>query len=109
MNPGDSVSVERYEGIAFRFDGHPIIYDEPTWELTCELPEDDDHTHDSDRCGYWSFDEDGQEDEDRAVCHMVGDNHKFNFDINRLTPLADEDFCGECGQIGCCHDGKERD
>ena len=47
--------------------------------------------------------------EDRVVCIMVGDDRQFTFGRDELTPLAREQFCGECGQIGCTHDGLDRD
>lgn len=31
------------------------------------------------------------------------------YDPEDITPLEREAYCGECGQIGCCHDGLERD
>lgn len=43
----------------------------------------------------------------RAV--MVGDDREFEIDVDDLTVLGDLDYCAECGQIGCGHDGRERD
>ena len=42
------------------------------------------------------------------LCCMVGDDRPFAFDPDKLTPLAREDYCGECGQVGCTHDGLDR-
>lgn len=44
----------------------------------------------------------------RIVCVMVGDDRQFTFDPEDVTPLAREEYCGECGQIGCAHDGLDR-
>lgn len=44
----------------------------------------------------------------RVVAMMVGDDRKFTFDEDDLTPIAREAYCGECGQIGCSHDGLDR-
>ena len=49
------------------------------------------------------------EDRSRVVAHMIGDDRDFTFDVDDLTPIAREDYCGECGQIGCAHDGYPRD
>ena len=58
------------------------------------------------------FDEDGEwigedvwerDDESRVVAHMIGDDSDWTFDVTDLTPLGDEEFCRECGQIGCGH------
>lgn len=43
-----------------------------------------------------------------VVARMVGDDANFLFDPDDLMPLDREAFCGECGQIGCSHDGLDR-
>jgi hypothetical protein len=45
----------------------------------------------------------------RVICTMVGDNEHHRIDPGDLTPINREDYCGECGQIGCGHDGMERE
>jgi hypothetical protein len=40
---------------------------------------------------------------------MVGDDRYFMFDPDDVSPLAREEFCGECGQVGCAHDGLIRE
>ena len=37
----------------------------------------------------------------RLVAVMVGDDHKFTCDPEDISPLSREEYCGECGQIGC--------
>lgn len=44
----------------------------------------------------------------RVLAIMVGDDAWHTFDPSDLMPLADLDYCTECGQIGCQHDGRER-
>ena len=44
----------------------------------------------------------------RVVARMVGDNRMFTFEPDDLTPINDLDYCSECGQIGCAHDGRSR-
>ena len=44
----------------------------------------------------------------RVVCVMVGDDRRFTFEPDEVTPLNDEDYCASCGQIGCTHDGRDR-
>jgi hypothetical protein len=39
---------------------------------------------------------------------MVGDDRVFAFEVDELTKLDEADFCHQCGQIGCTHDGWER-
>ena len=43
-----------------------------------------------------------------VIVVMVGDDQQFVVDPEDVTPLAREDYCGECGQVGCCHDGLDR-
>lgn len=45
----------------------------------------------------------------RVICVMVGDNRHFSEDPEDVTPLRREEYCGECGQIGCSHDGYDRE
>lgn len=42
----------------------------------------------------------------RAI--MVGDDRVHEIEVSELTLLDDLDYCGQCGQIGCQHDGRER-
>ena len=37
----------------------------------------------------------------RILAHMVGDDREFDFDPDELTPLDEEAYCPNCGQIGC--------
>ncbi len=39
---------------------------------------------------------------------MVGDDRYVALDEDDLIAIPREDYCGECGQIGCQHDGLER-
>lgn len=40
---------------------------------------------------------------------MVGDDAVHTVDPDDLRTLDDLDYCAECGQIGCTHDGRERE
>ena len=40
---------------------------------------------------------------------MVGDDREHLVDLDELEPLDDLDYCAQCGQIGCSHDGRERE
>lgn len=55
----------------------------------------------------WYVDTDDAESS--IVAHMVGDDRTFTFDRDDATLLPRESFCGECGQIGCEHDGYDRE
>jgi hypothetical protein len=45
----------------------------------------------------------------QVVCVMVGDDSRFTFDPDDIAPLARDAYCGSCGQVGCTHDGYDRD
>jgi len=79
--PAEAYMVDGYKGVAWRVYG---------WELEQDEEGDEIHTG-------------------RIVCVMVGDDRRFVFDPNEVTPLADLDYCASCGQIGCTHDGRERE
>ena len=44
----------------------------------------------------------------KLVARMIGDDKHFAFDPDDVTALDREAYCGECGQIGCAHDGLDR-
>lgn len=77
--PHDAYSVRGYAGVAFQVLG---------WEV-----EPDDDTE-------WS----GYEPRtDNVLAVMVGDDKRWSVDPDDLTPLAEDAFCRECGQVGCQH------
>jgi hypothetical protein len=39
---------------------------------------------------------------------MVGDDKRWSVEPDDITPIPREDYCGECGQVGCSHDGLDR-
>ena len=45
----------------------------------------------------------------RVLASMVGDDQAFAVDIEDLEIIDDKDYCSSCGQIGCTHDGRDRD
>ena len=73
LNRGDRVTVDGYRGIAF-------------WVLGPTT----------------STDEDGDEyDTGEIDVRMVGDDRTFVVDPDDCTPIDDEEFCPDCGQVGC--------
>lgn len=83
--PADAYSVKGYRGIACYVLGWETEPDEDTSWSGCE-----------NRTG-------------GIVCVMVGDDRRFTVDRGDITPLDRESYCGECGQVGCSHDGLPRD
>ncbi len=79
---------------AVQIDGHDGI----AWHVLGFQTEPDEDTE-------WSGEEvqTGQ-----LVCMMVGDDNHWLFDPSDIKKLAREDYCSECGQIGCGHDGLVR-
>lgn len=80
----DAVQVKGYRGIAFRILG---------WETEPDA--------DTEWSGY-------EVRTGNLVARMVGDDRHHSVDPDDVVPLAREDYCGECGQVGCTHDGYDR-
>lgn len=96
--------VKGYGGVAWHLLGYQQRWRETEPELVCE---DVEHDHD-DLC-YLLNEPEQVEDRDWVQAVMVGDDTIHQIEVEDLTVLPREDFCGECGQIGCTHDGLERD
>ena len=45
----------------------------------------------------------------RLVAVMIGDDRPEIVDTDEVEPIDREAYCGVCGQVGCCHDGLDRD
>lgn len=91
----DAYKVEGFDGVACRVLGWEVESGETEWwdeenQETVYDPEPEPR-----RTG-------------RVVVRMVGDDGRSVVDESDIKPLAREDYCGECGQIGCGHDGLDR-
>jgi len=80
----DAYTVKGYQGIAFHVLG---------WET--EPDEDTEWSGYENRTG-------------NVLAVMVGDDKRHKVDPEDLIPIARKDYCGECGQMGCQHDGLDR-
>jgi hypothetical protein len=45
-------------------------------------------------------------DLERVIAVMVGDDRAHTVDVADLTKINEDDFCGDCGQVGCVADGR---
>ena len=45
----------------------------------------------------------------QLVCRMVGDDAHHLYEPEDIEKMEREEYCGECGQIGCGHDGLDRE
>lgn len=79
---------------------------ERRWEPQTSLIIDDDgnEIEYDDGDGEWINDEYS----DRVYVIMIGDDKQHLVECNDLIPLDELDYCAECGQIGCGHDGRDR-
>ena len=93
--------VEGWPGIAVWIDGYP-----KKWEPYLALDEDEDGNEIEVETGEGEWVDDIESGEVLAV--MVGDDKRHTVDIEDLILIDDLDYCTECGQIGCTHDGRER-
>jgi len=75
--PAVAYRVKGYRGIAFSVFG---------WEI--EPDSDTEWTGIETRTG-------------NVIAVMVGDDRQFSIEPEDLSPLEENDYCFECGQIGC--------
>lgn len=103
IRAGSFVRVRGWgSGIAFVVLG-PVKVWEPYRYMATD-PETGEEFEAEDDEGEWTVG-----DGSRCRVRMVGDDRVFEEETDDLTPLDREAFCGACGQIGCAHDGYERD
>src|SRR3972149_2864137 len=96
-------SVKGWRGVAFHISGFPkrwedytaLVIDEDGMEHEIETGEGE-WIEQDEACG-------------RVIVVMVGDDHKWEVDVEDLTPLASGDYCRDCGQIGCSANVIEED
>ena len=93
--------IAGYGGIAWYLRGYAKTYTEESWEYIGEGDTEDE-------ANYLYNEPEQVVDTTRVIAVMVGDDRPFEVDVDELTLLPREDFCGQCGQIGCTHDGLER-
>ena len=97
-----------YKGVAFRATEHAKTYEDVEYEFTCFECDEGyiiDSEYENEECGYcdgngYYIDYDVEEVEvfDRVVCHMIGDDREFEFEIDELEKI--DEPCS-CGQVGC--------
>jgi hypothetical protein len=80
----DAYTVRGHGGVAWRVYGWETEPDEDTEWSGCE-----------NRTGM-------------VICVMVGDDQRFTFDPEDITPIDEDTYCACCGQIGCSWDGRDR-
>lgn len=93
-------TVRGWRGIAFRISGFP-----KRWEPEVAIVPDHDTGEDVEFYtgdGEW-FEQD--ESCGRVIVVMVGDDRRHEVDVDDLTPLAEDAYCGCCGQVGCAWGG----
>jgi hypothetical protein len=61
--------------------------------------------HDIEDCGgtHTEYDYELTEREGWVHVVMVGDDSLHAVEVDQLTVISDDDYCGGCGQIGCGH------
>jgi hypothetical protein len=94
--------VDGRPGIAWRVLGYVQEMSEPEWELSCCEDEEvqDMCDHSSDMC--WIFKQPELIDDFSMVrAVMVGDDEIHEISAFDLVPIEDDEYCHECGQIGC--------
>lgn len=90
---GGYIAVKGYSGVAFWLDDWAKEVKDEMFSFI------DDETGEV----FWGWDEVEVVSDSMVECYMIGDDRKFVVDIQDLTPININDFCGSCGQIGCGH------
>ena len=80
--------VKGFQGVACRIVGYPQRFES----------DEDDHG------GEWVDDLDCG----NVYVRMVGDDHRHTVHLADCTEIGELDYCSECGQLGCTHDGRDR-
>lgn len=83
--PSEAYKVRQYPGIGF-------------WVLGWETQP----TEDTEWSGL-------EERTGRVLAVMIGDDYRHSVDPEDLEPIEREEYCGSCGQMGCTHDGLDRE
>lgn len=86
--------VRGWDGLAFRVRGWVQVPELDTYYVTDDAGEE------------WEVEEATGEWVDDPSSGMVrvvavGDDHEHVADLSDLSPIADDDYCAGCGQIGC--------
>lgn len=94
INTNDRYKVEGYGGVAFYYAGQQTEHKE-----IIEYYEDDGES------SGWCVDTE-EVATGMVFMVMVGDDHKHVIDPADITKIEDDEYCHECGQIGCTADGR---
>ncbi len=81
--------------------GYPQVWEPDTYLCT---DDDGNEWEQEDECGEGEWVDDTECGDVLVV--MVGDDRKHRVSVDDLELLGDLDYCAECGQIGCGHDGR---
>jgi len=79
---GERFRVDTYPGIAFYFHGEETYTEGYDFCYEDEIPTGN------------------------VIMIMVGDDYKHIVDPDDVSPLSEDEYCHECGQIGCMHDAR---
>lgn len=98
---GARYRVAGYNGVAFYLRGYATDMQEiETW--FCDHTDSPVHGYDCEV----AYDYETVERTDMVRAVMVGDDREHLIDVDDLTPIDEDDYCGSCGQIGCTADGR---
>lgn len=92
--------VDHYPAVAFRLVRHPLVRVECPGHPADEL---DPHASIGETAYCDGSCQEPLPDETVVIAVMVGDDREHAIDVCDLTELDDNEFCSECGQIGCGH------
>jgi len=99
MDRSKRYMVRGWRGVAFYFAGYPKV-----WEPDMAMMTDDAGNEWEAETGDGEWVEDTESG--MVLMVMVGDDHEHKVDATDCTEIGEDDYCHECGQIGCTADGR---
>jgi len=93
--------VTGHGGVAFYLLGFVTEWTEEEW-VWDEVGDPDDEA------SYYLNEPEEVENRGMVEAVMVGDDHVWKVDVDDLVLLDEDDYCHECGQVGCTADGRDR-
>lgn len=94
--------VTGHGGVAFYLLGFVTEWTEERWEWD-EVGDPDDED------SYHLIEPEAVENRQMVEAVMVGDDHVWKIDVDDLVLIDEDDYCHECGQIGCRGDFRPRE
>jgi hypothetical protein len=96
-------AVDGYRGVAFYLLGYATTEEYEGDVVVCD---DEDCDHQMSEMCWAEGDTSIVTDTETVRAVMVGDDREHLISVDDLTKIEDDEYCAECGQVGCTADGR---